>query len=121
MFTKPLPRFVIAKRLVGGGMAFYFNVPTLSRKLGCAVPNEPLGADYTHACGDDGMGAKADRSRAVSWFGTEPLIGCSEDICQERVSTRTRPDYERIMQLVCGVVTKRVQLRRARQIKSTPE
>ena len=35
MFSKPLPRFVIAKMLASGAMAFYFNVPTLYRKLGC--------------------------------------------------------------------------------------
>jgi hypothetical protein len=36
MFTKPLPRFVIAKRLTSGAPGFYFNIPTLYRKLGCA-------------------------------------------------------------------------------------
>jgi hypothetical protein len=36
MFTKPLPRFVIAKRLTSGATGFYFNIPTLYRKLGCA-------------------------------------------------------------------------------------
>src|SRR5262245_33391237 len=59
MFTKPLPRFVIAKQLAGARTAFYFNVPTLYRKLGCTIPNEPLGTDYTPACGDDGMGGRA--------------------------------------------------------------
>jgi hypothetical protein len=128
MFTKPLPRFVIAKQLAGAGTAFYFNVPTLYRKLGCTIPNEPLGTDYTLACGEDGMGGRAAalnglfdewntrrkggqvesgklvRYGTVDWLFREYL---KSENCRERMSARTRPDYERIMQLVCGVVTKR--------------
>jgi hypothetical protein len=52
MFSKPLPRFVIAKTLVSGATSFYFNVPTLYRKLGCTIANEPLGTEYTLACGE---------------------------------------------------------------------
>src|SRR5262245_53896712 len=59
MFSKPLPRFVIAKTLVSGATAFYFNVPTLYRRLGCTVSNEPLGTDYTVACGENGEGGRA--------------------------------------------------------------
>ena len=43
MFSKALPRFVIPKTLASGATAFYFNVPTLYRKLGCTISNEPLG------------------------------------------------------------------------------
>ena len=49
MFSKPLPRFVIAKTRADGVTAFYFNVPTLYRKLGCTISNQPLGTDYTIA------------------------------------------------------------------------
>src|SRR5215467_5107222 len=59
MFTRPLPRFVISKTLASGATAFYFNVPTFYRKLGCAIPNEPLGTDYAAVCGDDGNGGRA--------------------------------------------------------------
>src|SRR5215510_4299429 len=59
MFTKPLPRFVIAKRLSKGSIAFYFNVPSVYRRLGCTIPNEPLGTDYVIACGDNGEGGRA--------------------------------------------------------------
>jgi hypothetical protein len=59
MFSKPLPRFVIAKTLANGTTAFYFNVPTLYGNLGCTIPNEPLGTDYTSACGDHGEGGRA--------------------------------------------------------------
>jgi hypothetical protein len=57
--TRTLPRYVISKLLVSGTTAFYFNIPTLYRKLGCAIPNEPLGTDYAVACGEDGSGGRA--------------------------------------------------------------
>src|SRR5262249_29268415 len=59
MFSKSLPRFVIAKMLANGAMAFYFNVPSLYRKLGCTISNEPIGTDYTVACGENGEGGRA--------------------------------------------------------------
>src|SRR5262245_60303098 len=128
MFTKPLPRFVIAKTLRCGTIGFYFNVPTMYRKLGCTIPNEPLGTDYATACGDGGNDGRAAalnglfdewnarrkggevesgrlvRYGTVDWLFREYL---KSESCRERVSDRTRPDYERIMQLVGGVVTKR--------------
>jgi hypothetical protein len=128
MFTKPLPRFVIPKVLASGLTAFYFNPPTLYRKLGCSIPNEPLGSDYEIACGVDGTGGRAAALNAlfdewyterkggtvtkgrlvrygtVDWLFREYL---KSEACRERVSDRTRPDYERIMQLVCDVVTKK--------------
>jgi hypothetical protein len=128
MFTKPLPRFVIAKKLSKGSMAFYFNIPCLYRRLGCTIPNEPLGTNYVIACGDDGEGGRAAalnglfnewnvkrkggeietgrlvRYGTVDWLFREYL---KSDSCRERVSDRTRPDYERIMALVSAVVTKR--------------
>jgi hypothetical protein len=57
--TLPLPRYVISKLLRSGKTAFYFNVPTRYRKLGCSIPNEPLGTDYVAACGADGNGGLA--------------------------------------------------------------
>ena len=43
--TLPLPRYVIAKPLASGATGFYFTVPTRYRKMGCTIPNEPLGGD----------------------------------------------------------------------------
>lgn len=128
MFTKPLPRFVIPKILASGVTAFYFNLPTFYRRIGCTIPNEPLGTDYASACGDDGDGGRAaalnalfdewntkrkggeiDSGRLVK-FGTVDWLFrqyLQSDSCRERVSKRTRPDYERIMQLVRSVVTKK--------------
>jgi hypothetical protein len=126
--TRPLPRFVIPKTLASGATGFYFNIPTLYRKLGCAIPNEPLGTDYAIACGDSGNGGRAaalnglfdewntkrkggtpeagrlHRYGTVDWLFREYL---KSESCRERVSDRTRPDYERIMQLVRDIVTKR--------------
>jgi hypothetical protein len=126
--TLRLPRYVIAKPLASGEMGFYWNIPTRYRKQGCAIPNEPLGHDYAIACGDDGAGGRAaalnayfdewdtkrkggtvesarvGRYGTVDWLFREYL---KSESCRERVSDRTRPDYERIMQLVAGVVTKK--------------
>src|SRR5690349_14165266 len=60
-----LPRFVIAKRLQSGRVAFYFNVPMYHRNLGCTISNEPLGADYAVACGEDGKGGRAAALNAL--------------------------------------------------------
>jgi hypothetical protein len=57
--TLRLSRYVIAKTLASGATGFYFTVPTHYRKQGCPVPNEPLGTDYTDACGAEGNGGRA--------------------------------------------------------------
>jgi len=57
--TVPLPRFVVAKTLADGRVAFYFYVPGKYRKVGCTVANQPLGRDYAVACGEDGNGGRA--------------------------------------------------------------
>jgi hypothetical protein len=59
-----LPRYVLPKTLAGGRQAFYYTVPTKYRKLGCAVPSEPLG-DYVTACGADGTGGRAAVLKAL--------------------------------------------------------
>jgi hypothetical protein len=43
--TLPLPRYIIAKPLASGATGFYFTVPTRYRKMGCIIPNEPLGSE----------------------------------------------------------------------------
>jgi hypothetical protein len=131
--TKPLPRFVIWKRLATGATAFYFTVPTLYRKLGCTIPNEPLGTDYavadsraaalnglfdewnTARKGGQAETGKLARYGTVDWLFREYL---KSESCRERVSDRTRPDYERIMALVAGVVTKRSDKIGERSVKS---
>lgn len=124
--TRPLPRNVIAKPLASGATGFYFNVPSYYRKQGCPVPNEPLGNDYTAACGPDGVGGRAAAINA--WFDEwrakaagEPIEGIakygtvdwlfreykSSKAYLERVSVRSRPDYERTMLLLADARTKK--------------
>jgi hypothetical protein len=123
--TLPLPRYVIAKPLAGGATGFYFNIPTRYRALGCSIRNEPLGSDYSAACGTDGTGGRAGALNALfdEWLKTksgEPLPGLarygSVDWLfrefkasirfREKVSERSRPDYERSMLMVADMVTK---------------
>jgi hypothetical protein len=58
---------------------------------------------------------KLVRYGTVDWLFREYL---KSENCRERVSARTRPDYERVMQLVCGVVTKRGDKIADRSIRS---
>src|SRR5215831_282183 len=125
MFTKPLPRFVIAKTLASGATAFYFNVPTLYRKLGCMLANEPLGTDYITACGHEGDGGRAATLNALfdDWntlrkggqiaAGRAAVYGTVDWLFREykqsrayleKVAPRSRPDYERTMLLVSDIV-----------------
>ena len=137
--TLPLPRFVIAKTLADGRTAFYFYVPGIYRKLGCTVANQPLGRDYTVACGEDGCGGHAaalnaqfdewqDVRRGLPITGERvPIYGSIRWLFQEyrrskafteKVSARSRPDYERTMQLLEGIVTKKGDKLGDRKIRS---
>jgi hypothetical protein len=137
--TKPLPRYVIAKRLASGDTAFYFNVPTAYRDLGCTIPNEPLGTDFTVACGPDGNGGRAAAlnglfdewiaarrtgvatSSGITRFGTVDWLFREykrSNAYLEKVSLRSRPDYERTMQLVSDLVTKKGDKVGDRKIKA---
>ena len=124
----PLPRFVVAKTLANGRPAFYFYVPGKYRKLGCTVANQPLGRDYTVACGEDGNSGRAaalnalfdewqDVRRGLPVSGERaPIYGTIRWLFQEyrrsnayteKVSLRSRPDYERTMLLVENIVTRK--------------
>ena len=135
----PLPRYVIAKRLADGRIAFYYNVPKKYRDLGCAVPNTPLGTDYTIACGEDGNGGRAAALNATldEWNSVRhglpvageraPVYGTLRWLFQEyrrskayleKVAPRSRRDYERTMQLIEGVATKKGDKLGDRHIRS---
>jgi hypothetical protein len=45
----PLPRYVLRKPRKSGGSAYFFNVPSWARKMGCPLENEPLGTYYEAA------------------------------------------------------------------------
>ena len=137
--TLRLPRYVISKPLADGTTGFYFNVPTRYRKLGCTVPNEPLGTDYGMACGEDGNGGRAAALNALfdEWDTLRrglPLTGDRAAIYGtirwlfqeyrrskaylEKVAPRSRPDYERTMHLIEGIVTKKGDKLGDRKIRS---
>jgi len=135
--TLRLPRYIISKPLASGATGFYFTVPTRYRKMGCDIPNEPLGTDYTIACGADGNGGRAAALNGLfdEWWKAkngEPVESIARHGTvdwlfreykaskryHERVSERTRPDYEQLMQLVVNLPTKRGDRVGQRLIKS---
>ncbi|WP_316205817.1 hypothetical protein [Bradyrhizobium sp. SZCCHNS1012] len=123
-----LPRYVLPKTLAGGRQAFYYTVPTKYRKLGCTIPNEPLG-DYVTACGADGEGGRAAVLNALfdEWFdkmmgkpSKETLGGARVGTVDwlfreykrskaylEKVSKRSRPGYEHSMQAIGDFLNKK--------------
>jgi hypothetical protein len=126
MVRYALPRFVRAKRLASGAIGFYWELTGHYRRLGCTIPGEPLGDDYMTACGTDGAGGRAaalnalfDEWRAVQ--AGEPVAGLirfgtvdwlfreykQTKAYLEKVSKRSRRDYERTMLLVADIVTKK--------------
>jgi hypothetical protein len=132
-----LPRYVIAKLLASGATGFYFNVPTRYRKMGCPMANEPLGNDYAVACGVDGNGGRARGLNGLfdEWLkikAGEPVQNIapygtvdwpfreykSSDGYLERVSPRSRPDYERTMRLLTDTCTKAGDCVGSRSVKS---
>jgi hypothetical protein len=137
MLEKPLPRFTLTKRLRSGAIAFYWNVPTYYRKAGCTISNEPLGTDYMVACGEDGNGGRAAALNAlfdewrdakaglpiesVARFGSVDWLFREYKASKaylEKVSKRSRPDYERTMYLVTDLLTKKGDRIGARSIKA---
>jgi hypothetical protein len=136
--TLRLPRHVIPKSLADGTTGFYFNIPTRYRKAGCTIPNEPLGNEYAAACGVDGRGGGAaalnglfdewlkakngepienriTRHGTVDWLFREYK---NSKRYRERVSSRTRQDYELLMQIVLDLPTKRGDRVAQRLVKS---
>jgi hypothetical protein len=124
--TRPLSRFVRTKTLASGVVAFYWDLTGHYRKLGCTIPGEPLGTDYGIACGEDGNGGRAAALNALfdEWrcsrsgdpiesfvkFGTVDWLFREYKRTKaylEKVSQRSRRDYERTMLLVTDMVTKK--------------
>jgi hypothetical protein len=135
--TRPLPRYVRAKPLASGATGFYWDCPSYYRKQGCKIPNEPLGFDYITACGEDGNGGRSAALNALfdEWRAKgdgEPVLGLvrfgtvdwlfreyKQTIAYlEKVSNRSRRDYERTMLLVADLVTKRGDRVGDRKIKA---
>ncbi len=135
--TRPLPRFVRVKKLASGAVAFYWDLTGYYRRLGCSIPSEPLGADYAAACGQDGNGGRAAILNGLfdEWRrerSGEPIEGLvrfatvdwlfreykQTKAYLEKVSQRSRRDYERTMSLVTDLVTKKGDRVGQRQVKA---
>jgi hypothetical protein len=133
----PLPRYVRPRKLAGGRVGFYWIVPTHFRKLGCTIPNEPLGDNYAEACGENGIGGRAAALNALldEWTAKrdgEPIAGLvrygtvdwlfreykQSKAYLKKVAPRSRPDYERTMLLVSDIVTRKGDRIGDRKIKA---
>jgi len=129
-----LPRHVIGKRLAGGRIAYYYNVPTKYRKLKCPVESEPLGTDFaqmkkraealnghfdewdTARKGEPVTGAKnAPKYGSVDWLFREYK---QSRAYVEKVAQRSRRDYEWAMDQICDIKTKSGDRVGARMVKS---
>jgi hypothetical protein len=126
MVPYALPRFVRAKQLASGGIGFYWELTGHYRRLGCSIPGQPLGDNYAVACGADGNGGRAATLNALfdEWRAVragEPVAGLIKfgtidwlfreykqtKAYLEKVSIRSRRDYEKTMLLVADLVTKK--------------
>jgi hypothetical protein len=131
-----LPRHVRTKPLASGETAFYYEVPSKYRKMKCPVPSEPLGTDYSKACGDGGRAETLnglfdewnDARRGLPVSGIEaPRIGTVDWLFREykqskaytaKVAVRSRTNYEWAMREVCNTLTNRGDRVGGRPIKS---
>ena len=134
--TIKLPRHVISKRLASGMTAFYYNVPTRYRKLGCTIANEPLGTDFGKACGEGSrsetlnglfdewndarvglpiISKAVPRAGTIDWLFREYR---QSRAYLEKVKPRSRKNYEWNMREVCDTLTNRGDRVGDRPIKS---
>jgi hypothetical protein len=127
---RTLPRFVIAKTLKNGSIAFYWTLPSYFRKLGCTLHKEhetALGTDYETACGEQGKagvlnglfdewdrrrlgGAESPIAERLAPFGTVDWLFRTYKASNDwaaKVSARTAPDHELTMKLLCDIRTKK--------------
>jgi integrase len=131
------PRFVLAKTLPSGVTAFYFNVPKRDLAKGCPNLNQALGTDYVDACGVDGKGGRAAalNARYDEWqmvaagipleshvqLGTVDWLFRTYKTAKaylEKVSPRSRTDYERTMHLVADTLTNKGERVGSRMVKA---
>lgn len=131
-----LPRNVIIKRRKRGkGVpAYFYNVPTRYRAMGCTVGNEPLGTDYAKACkraeilngqfdewDDQRKGLPVTGGEAAPKFSTVDWLFAeyrSSKAYTNKVSKRSRKDYEWAMREICDTLTKKGDRVGGRTVKS---
>lgn len=121
MKRKPLgwPKYMIAKRLAGGRLAYYWQPPTWAKKRSCPMAAEGLGADFPAAkdrC--DSLlnpqfdswrrgGEAAEAGRAVIPGSLDWLFSVYKSAPQfTRLSKGTRSDYDRALNMVAGHLLK---------------
>jgi hypothetical protein len=114
----PLPRYVLRKP-VKGGWAYFFNVPTWARQVGCPVGNEPLGTNYAAAVeraetvllatfDEWREGGKTEASAQVTAAGTFDWLIAEYRASRQftKLDARTRRNHEVGFRLVGGYVMK---------------
>lgn len=111
MIEEKLPKNVIWKRNSRGEIAFYWNLASHWRKLGCALENEPLGTSRAVAFERAAsLNARLDEWNTTRKGATLPErrapVGTVAWLFRAyrtslaylaKVSPRSRPDYERVM------------------------
>lgn len=107
------PRYLIEKRLKSGGIAYYWNPPSRDIKAGFTINREALGTDYSAAVARahelnayldawrSGRGATKDLDHQPGCGTLRWLVErYKRSRAWEKVSPRSRPDYEWIFSLV---------------------
>jgi hypothetical protein len=111
MVAMKLPANVIPKPNRAGEVVFYWNLSSYDRKKGCTIPNEPLGTDPALAFERAGaLNARLQEWRLAAKGETIHTKRCvvgtvawlfqayrGSDAYRNKVSARSRPDYERNM------------------------
>lgn len=128
-----LPRYVIPKRLKSGLLAFYFNVPTRYREVGCEVPNEALGTNFAKMQqraetlnglvdewsdgrkGIEVVGERAPKIGSIDWLFREYK---RSKAYLEKVGPNSRGGYEKVMRMVVETRTKSGDRVGSKSIKS---
>jgi hypothetical protein len=106
------PKLMVAKKLSGGAVAYYWSPPTWAKERGCRVTSEALGTDYAEAkrrC-DDVLNPQFDAWRTgVQTPNVERAIAGSFDwmVCIYKSSPRysnlpakTRRSYDAVLRLI---------------------
>ena len=113
------PRYMLAKRLKDGRTAYYWSPHKRDLKAGCALRREALGLDFGTALAKaellnkhldawrGGLGAPKDLDLRSDFGSLKWLVErYKRSRAWEKVSTRSRGDYERAFRLVLDYRTK---------------
>ena len=128
--TKPLPRFVVCKQLKTARPRSIGRCRAII--VAWAAPlhrdaDTTLGSDYNAACGADGQSGKActlnglfdewdaqrrglpieDRRVIIGTVDWPSLAYKNSNAWKRKVAARSRPDYERVMRLLCETLDKK--------------